>query len=63
MSVARKDQDASDDMVSEHLMMIFPAFFDVDREDLMKPKGKLNKIVPLQKAINRPVGPACPHLP
>ena len=46
-SVAEKDERRSDDVVSEHLPVIFSAFLDVDNKDLLQPESELSEIVPL----------------
>lgn len=42
------DQCTCDDVVSEHLCMIFPASFNVDDEDLLEPKCQLHQIIPFE---------------
>lgn len=47
-------------MVGQHLVVIFPAFLDVDNEDLLDPKGKLREQIPLHLACHLPLRPAAP---
>jgi hypothetical protein len=47
VSVAREYQNGGDDVVGEHLPMIFPPFFNVDNHNLLEPESVLNKYIPL----------------
>jgi hypothetical protein len=47
--VGNRNRDTGDDMVGEHLVMIFAAFFEMDNEDLLEPKGQLHEVVPLER--------------
>ena len=62
VAIACEHQDACDEMMSEHLPMIFPALLDVDDKDLLEPKGELNEIVPLHQAFGFPIWPSRPLL-
>lgn len=65
IAVACDHQHAGYDMVTEHLPMVFPPFFDVHDKDLLEPKAELNEVVPLHGAFylaTRPIGPQTFHV-
>ena len=62
MPVARQDQEARNDVVREHLVVVFAALLDVDHNDLLQPERKLDEVVAFHDALQLPVGPGRPHL-
>jgi hypothetical protein len=46
----------------EHLPVIFTAFFDVDDEELLQPKGKLYNVVPFHSRLKEWAGKLGPEL-
>ena len=62
IAIAPKHQRAGDDVVREHLHMVFSSFFDVDHQDLLKPEGELYEIVPLEQAIHFSIWPTLPQI-
>ena len=60
--IAGEHQRAGDQVVREHLPVVFPPLFDVDDKDLLEPECKLYKIIPLHRALQLPAGPAGPEL-
>ena len=47
ITVTGKYQHCCDNVVGEHLPMVFPSLFDVNHQDLLQPKGILHENVPL----------------
>lgn len=62
VSVAREDQKRSDNVVREHLPMVFSSLLDVDNEYLLQPEGVLDKNVPFPYARDLAIGPICPQI-
>lgn len=46
--------------MGEHLDVVFPSLFDVDDNNLLKPKGKLDQDVPFESAANLSIRPILP---
>ena len=61
ISIAGEHQYACNDMVSEHLPVVFPPLFNVDNDNLLEPEAELYKIVPLHASLQFSIGPACPE--
>lgn len=62
ITVASEDQDAGNNMMREHLGIVFPALFDVDYQDLLQIKCKLHEVIPLGETAHFPIRPIGPHL-
>ncbi len=62
MAVTRRHERAGDDVMGQHLMIVLAPLLDVDGEDLLQPKGELNKVISFQEAVHLPIGPCGPHL-
>jgi len=62
VSVAREDQKCSDNVVREHLPMVFSPLLDVDNEYLLQPEGVLDQNVPFPYARDLSIGPICPQI-
>ena len=62
IAVAGKHENASDDMMRDHLPMVFPSFLDVDHDNLLHPKSKLYEVIPFEQAAHFPVRPIGPEL-
>jgi hypothetical protein len=60
ISVASEKKDARDDMVCEHLPMIFSPLFDIDNHNLLEPKGELREYIPFQETIYLSIWPIGP---
>ena len=63
--VANIHQHRCYNVMGEHLPMILPSFFEVEGEHLVKPRRKLDQIVPLHlatKISRRPCGPQVPEV-
>ena len=45
VAVGKDEEEAGDDMMGEHLPVVFAAFFDVDDDDLLEPEGELDEVV------------------
>jgi hypothetical protein len=41
VSIAGKNQNCSNDVMGEHLPMVFPPLFDIDNHDLLQPESVL----------------------
>lgn len=54
-NIARTHQSDGDDMVTEHLPVIFPSLFGEDDVDLMKPESELSKVIEFRQAWYRVV--------
>jgi hypothetical protein len=50
-------------VVREHVHVIFSPFFDIDYDDLLYPKGELNKVVPLGEKAHIARWEICPQFP
>lgn len=62
IAVTRDHESAGNEMVGEHLPVVFPSFLYVDNKDLLHPKGELHEIIPLHGTFDFSVWPASPHL-
>lgn len=62
ISIAQEYECARNNVVREHLPMVFPAFFNIHNDDLLEPECKLNEIVPLGETIHLSDRPADPEL-
>ena len=62
VSVAREDQKCSDNVVREHLPMVFSSLLDVDNEYLLQPEGVLDQNVPFPYARDLSIGPVRPKI-
>ena len=51
VAVAGEHQDAGNDVMGEHLRMVFSSFFDIDHKDLLQPKRELHEVVPLESSV------------
>jgi hypothetical protein len=60
ISVASEKKDARDDMVCEHLPMIFSSLFDIDNHNLLEPKGELREYIPFQETLYLSIWPIGP---
>lgn len=59
-AVARENEGTGEDVVREHLHIVFPSLLDIYDDDLLQPECKLYEVVPFEKAIHllsRPVRP------
>ncbi len=61
VSVACKEKNRGNNMMGEHLVVVFPPLFDIDHYDLLKPERKLYKIIPFEQPIKLSIGPADPQ--
>ena len=48
VAIAGKHQCASNDVMSEHLRMVFPPFFNMDDQYLLHPERELDKVIPFE---------------
>lgn len=58
--VAREHEGTSNDVMREHLIIVFPFFLDIEDKDLLQPKCELSEVVPFERPAEfaqRPVGP------
>jgi hypothetical protein len=62
VSVAREDQKRSDNVVREHLPMVFSPLLDVDNEYLLQPEGVLDQNVPFPYPRDLSIGPIRPKI-
>jgi hypothetical protein len=62
VAIACENQHCRDDMVREHLPMVFSPFLNVDHQDLLEPKCVLCQNVPFLQASNLTIGPIAPEL-
>jgi len=62
VTVTGENQGASDHMVGKHLEMIFPPLLNINNKYLLKPKGKLHKVVPFEQTGHFSIGPVHPEL-
>ncbi len=61
IAVTAEEQATCDDMMREHLSVVFPALFNVDHHDLLQPECELDKDIELQTAADFPVWPVSPQ--
>ena len=59
--IARKYEKTGDDVMGEHLVVVFPPLLNIDYYNLLKPECKLHKIIPFKQAIELSVGPVNPE--
>lgn len=62
VSVAREDQKRSDNVVREHLPMVFSPLLDVDNEYLLQPEGVLDQNVPFSYPRDLSIRPIRPKI-
>ena len=62
IAITRKKQNASDDVMSEHLPVILPSLLNLDDHDLLQPESKLDQYVPFQGGNNVSCRPISPHI-
>lgn len=62
VSVAREDQKRSDNVVREHLPMVFSPLLDVDNEYLLQPESVLDQNVPFSYPRDLSIGPVRPKI-
>ena len=62
VAVTREHESTGDEVVCEHLPMVFPPLLYVDDKDLLQPERKLHEIVPFHGSFYFSVWPAGPHL-
>jgi len=61
--IASCDEDRCDNMMCEHLIVIFPAILNMEDKNLLEPKCQLCNIVYFEEACCLENGPIRPHLP
>lgn len=59
--VGQAHQRRGEDVVGEHLCVVFALLLDVDDKKLLDPEAPLNEVVPLEKAISLTERPAFPY--
>lgn len=47
VNVSRTEKGAGNEMVGQHLVVVFASFLDVDHENLLHPEGQLHQDIPL----------------
>jgi hypothetical protein len=60
VSVGKTHERSGEDVVGEHLRIVFALLLNVDYEDLLDPEAPLNEVVPLEQAVGFAKGPAFP---
>lgn len=48
--VAREHEGASNNVMREHLIVVFSSFLDIEDKDLLQPECELGQIVPFERA-------------
>jgi len=59
---AHQDQRTRNDVMREHLPVVFPTLLDVDHDNLLQPECKLHEVVPFHDAGDVDVGEVRPEL-
>ena len=62
VAVTHEHENAGDDVVAQHLPVVFSPLLDVDDEDLLDPETELYEVVPFHGCVDFSVWPAGPHL-
>ncbi len=60
VAVRGEDEGAGDDVVREHLPVVFAALFNVDYDDLLQVECEFYEIVPFSETIHFAGGPFTP---
>jgi len=60
--VACEDQKGRDNVVREHLPIVFSLLLDVDDHNLLEPKGVLDEGVPFPQPSHLSIGPIGPKI-
>jgi hypothetical protein len=60
VAVGQAHQRSGEDVMGEHLGVVFALLLDVDDENLLDPEAPLDEVVPLEKAVSFPERPAFP---
>ena len=61
VAVGEEKQGDGEDVVGEHLSIVFPLLLDVHDQDLSNPEGPLREVVELGQTGNLAEWPAFPH--
>jgi hypothetical protein len=61
VAVGKKEQGNGEDVVGEHLGVVFPLLLDIDHQNLGNPEGPLRKVVELGQTGDLAEWPAFPH--
>lgn len=61
IAVTCEHETASNDVMDEHLPIIFSSLFNVDHNNLLNVEGELYEVVPLVQTSHLSVGPAGPQ--
>ena len=61
VAVAAKYKCRRDDVMREHLPVIFPPLFNVDNDDLLKPECELSQVVPFVQTGHGWLREVLPH--
>ena len=59
--IRAEHEQASDNMVCEHLCVVSTSLLNMDYDDLLEPEGELDEVVPFQGAVDFAVWPVAPH--
>jgi len=60
--VTRENKSGGNDMMCEHLCVVFPSLLNVDHDHLLQPKCELHQVVPLEKPTQLPSRPMSPQV-
>ena len=59
--IRAEHEQASNNMVREHLGVVSTSLLDMDYDDLLEPEAELDEVVPFQGAVDFAVRPVAPH--
>lgn len=62
VAITGENQASGDNVMREHLPMIFPPLLNVDDHDLLEPKGVLSENVPFLQPAHLSIGPIGPEI-
>ena len=61
ITITCENQHCGDDVMCEHLPMVFSPSLDIDDHDLLKPESVLCKNIPFPQPSNFSIWPVCPE--
>jgi hypothetical protein len=61
VSIGEEEERGREEVVGEHLRIVFALLLNVDDQDLLDPEAPLHQVIPLEDAVDLAEGPAFPN--